>query len=209
MSTPRSLVRPAAGFTLVESLIVIAVLGIAALLGVPAFLDMLRRERLVGSAREAATLMRLARSQAVKTNRRAGVTMDFARNEVVAFADRDGSGAYEATDQVLGRYVLPNGISMFGPGDDIDGEVHNNANVGFPENADGEGTVLFSSLGAASTSGAFRFTDAGVNYLEARVDPPATGRVSVQKHAGGSDVPGNWFEQGEDGNEWEWSEEGG
>lgn len=205
-----------AGFTLLESLIVVVLLGLITLFGLPAFLDTIRKERLVGSARETATLMRLARAHAVKTNRRAGTTVDYAAREVIAFVDTDSSGDYTAgTDRVLGKMELPAGVGPFGPGDDIAGSVYTNACQGLPENGDAEGTVFFDGVGRATdgagvllgSSGAFRFTDipGGRNFLEARVDPPATGRVSVQKYFGGdASDPNNWWEQGEDGHAWEW-----
>lgn len=196
------------GFTLIEMMVVVAIMALVVLIGFPAFLEMLERMKLQNAARESASMLRLTRMEAVKKSLRAGVTMSYADRQLISFADANLNGAFDpASDRVLQRMTLPTGVEMWGPTDADSGGA--NANFGFPENGSQEGTAIFDSLGAANAAGAFRFKGADLNFLEVRVDPPATGRVTVQKWVGGNpNNEANWLEQGEGGESWEWYEEG-
>lgn len=55
-----------AGFTLIEALVVIAIIGILAALGVPSFQDMLERNRLKQVVESLKSDMQLARTRAIK-----------------------------------------------------------------------------------------------------------------------------------------------
>lgn len=204
----------AQGFTLIETLIVLALMGILMMFGMPALLEMMKRERLVGAARQATTVFRLARSEAIKRNADVGVTVDYAGGRIFAFRDLPEAdpppddvpnGEYDAGEPIVAEVTLPNGIGLFGPGDDIDGGAHANACVGFPESPADVGIVIFDGRGTASSTGAIRFTDqVGTDYLELRIETPATGRLAVQKYAGGDGAdPDSWKEQGEDSYVWE------
>jgi prepilin-type N-terminal cleavage/methylation domain-containing protein len=205
--------KAAAGFTMVEMLIVLAIIGIVVLLGLPALLAMLQRSKLTNSARETAVLMRLARIEAVKKSRQAGVTAIYADRTIIAFMDNDTNGAFGPGDEELSRTRVVNGVELRGPGDALEGDA--NAAVGganFVDTAT-HATMLFTPTGAAVDIGALRFRGAGAHFLEARVDPRATGRVSVQKYVGdpnnasaGADAT-NWFEPGENG-PWSWDDYG-
>jgi type IV fimbrial biogenesis protein FimT len=60
----------AAGFTLVELMITVAVLAIVLAIGVPSFSAMIRRNQLVSTANEISATMNLARMEAIRRNRR-------------------------------------------------------------------------------------------------------------------------------------------
>jgi type II secretion system GspH-like protein len=200
-------------------------MGIVAALGVPALLNTLNRNKLDGSAREAAVMMQAARFEAIKLGVRAGVTQDFAagfvENALISFVDLEVDGVYRpdpngngqldvGEDRLLGRYGLPRGVAFAGPGDRA-GNVHTNASTGFDEVGEA-GTVLFTSDGSAVKSGAFRFSDSRGNCLEARVEPRTTARIFVQKYDGPIPPPADpeaeaalWLEPGEGGSPWEWN----
>lgn len=203
MRQPRCAGR--AGFTLIELLVVLAVLGVAILIGYPALDKMMQRSKLEVSARQAAALMQTARFEAIRRGGTAGVKQDIATREVVAFAELDAVAGLSAGDRILNRFTLPTGVEFYGPGDVEAGTRDNaywNSDPAVPD-----GYALFGSDGAADAAAAFRFADLRGNFLETRVDPPATARVAVQKYAGSGDpsVEANWQEPGEGGEAWQWN----
>jgi len=61
------------GFTLIELMITVAIVGIVASLGVPSFQEMLHQNRASSLANELATSLNLARSEAIKRGTRVSV----------------------------------------------------------------------------------------------------------------------------------------
>ncbi len=64
-----------AGFSLIELMVTIAVLGIIATITAPNLIDMIDKRRAVGAAEEVVSLLHLARSEAIKQSRRIRVTI--------------------------------------------------------------------------------------------------------------------------------------
>lgn len=63
--TPRRPLRPQSGFSLIELLTVLAIIGVMSLVAVPAFVTMMHSNRLKSSLRQLTTDLRGARQQAV------------------------------------------------------------------------------------------------------------------------------------------------
>jgi len=82
------------GFTLLELLVVLAVLSIVMTLGVPAILDATARMRVDMAATEAATALRLARMTAVRSRTYVAVRFDPSEGAVTwaMYGDGDGDG---------------------------------------------------------------------------------------------------------------------
>lgn len=200
MRSTRRLTRPGQdGFTLIETLIVLAVIGILILITVPAFLSMLNRFKLTGTTREVAALMQAARMEAIKQNNPTQVNYDATSNSFIAFIDVDRDNTLSAADKVLANKVpMPVKVDFWGPGDGAaDGA---NAIDGWDDAPARLGPV-FNADGSADRVGAFRFRDSNDNYLEVRVATPATGRIILRKWDR-TDLA--FFQNGEDSHQWEW-----
>jgi prepilin-type N-terminal cleavage/methylation domain-containing protein len=203
--------RIQAGFSLIELVVVLAVIGLLALWGIPAFLNTLNRTRLVNSAREIATLMQVGRLEAIK---KGGLNGDL-KNRVAAVR-YDGAGTFqlvvdETPDSPTplwnpipkgGAYHLPTGVFLQAPTEAIEGAKAIDAWDTDP--TDSYPGPIFLSDGSAEIAGAFRIADTRGNYLEVRIAFPATGKVVIQKWFGGGDPDTNWYENGEGGNHWQW-----
>jgi len=171
-------------------IVVVAIVGIMATLGLPNLIRVIHRAKLDGIVRETSVLMQRARSESVRQNVPTVVKFDFATNEVVAFADVDGVAAgdpsdliynpvagerHRTTDYEIGRYRLPNLIQFQAPAADPDGPVRDFSDAG-PDKA-----ALFDPDGSIRETGSIRFADQRGNFLEVRVTPAATARIQVRK----------------------------
>lgn len=104
--------KRAAGFTLVELMIGIAVLALLMALGVPSFMNLVRNNRLVTQTNEVVTGLNLARSEAIKRGLPVSVcvssdqtdcdtgTPDWADGWIM-FVDQGTAGELDGTDEVL------------------------------------------------------------------------------------------------------------
>ena len=196
------------GFTLLEIMVVVAVIGIISLMGLPALQNMISRSKHEGAARQISMLIHRAKMEAVKQSVSTVVAIDPATDTVTAFADvnadgdfkfdPDGSADYRTTDyQIGGTFNLPSGVSF-----KFHDESTDDAKVaeGFEE-VDWSGTnvAVFNSDGSVSKVGAFHTGDLDKNFLEIRVDPQATARVEVLKWDGAE-----YLAQGDKGKTWKW-----
>lgn len=193
------------GFTLVEMLVVIAIMSIAVLLAAPYLTKQIQRSKLIGVAQQAAGLMRLARMDAIKTSRCAMVLIDPIRGQMEVLSDRDGNCRPSPPDERLSEVILPNGVSFASPCGVGAASVYRlTPRAGLPS------VAVFRGDGSAEDLGAFRFKavelgGAAPNYLEVFLGPPATARVQVRKWKGGDcDDPASWHANGEGGS-WKWS----
>jgi len=199
-----------AGFTLIEALAVLAILGIALGLGLPALSHLIARDKLESSARETAVLLRRARLEAIKRRVQTVVEADPATGAVFAYADVDGPAADDPpdlelnpvagalardTDYRIGAIDVDPSIQLAGPGAQA-------ALEGLTVNASGKRLAVFLPTGAAETAGSIRFADpAGYNHLEVRIEPAGTGRVEIRKW---NRDRAAWLGRREGGIPWEW-----
>jgi type IV fimbrial biogenesis protein FimU len=82
--------RGASGFTLVELMVIVAVLGIFASIAVPSFADLVRRNRVQSASEELYNLLQYARTEAVARGR--PITIE---------KNQGGSWLIKASDKVL------------------------------------------------------------------------------------------------------------
>jgi len=198
------------GFTLLEALVVLAVLGIALVIGLPSLTHLITRSQLEAEARETATLLQRARLEAIKRRVQTVVLADPAAGTVTAFADVDGPAAGDPpdlelnpvagelardTDYTIRTITLNARAPMAGPG----GQP---AIDGLTLDPSGNRIAVFLPTGAAASVGSLRFADvAGFNFLEVRVEPAGTGRVEIRKW---NRDRAAWLGRREGGIPWTW-----
>ena len=198
------------GFTLIEMLVVLALLMILMLLGMPSLFTAMRQAKLRGIAQETATLMRQARLDAVKSSAQAVVRIvppaPGQLGRVEAFSDANSDGLWSAGESVIGTLELPTGITFLAPPnltdkDSVEGLTVDPAGAGLPP------VAVFQHDGSVTDLGAFRFGDQTQNFLEVRVDPAATARIEVRKCRKCEDAKdtSDWYATGDGGEAWKWN----
>jgi prepilin-type N-terminal cleavage/methylation domain-containing protein len=164
-----------AGFTLVEALIVVALMGILALFSMPALFNFIERSKLEGAVRQAASQVQLARLDAIKTGGVTTVQMDVPQR-MIRVTRADG--------RQISTMTLPNGISF--------GTLAYTAEMQPNGSAGPVGMVLAPDDGFLFQSD--RNTD---NRMRVRIEPLATARTVIQKYDKDLDAyfeaPWKWY----------------
>jgi type II secretory pathway pseudopilin PulG len=188
--------------TLVELVIVLAIIVLAALIGLPALQKMIVRANLESAAEQMAGVLRQARLEAVRRSAPAVVTFDTATRQLSAFVDLNTASVatgYRGSDLLFNPEAavgLPDNARDF-----IVVQMQLSAKVrpggppadaaavdGFTDSGAGQRVVVFGADGAVRDVGAYRINDdtrdpAGLvrNFLAVRVSPATTARVQLLK----------------------------
>jgi type IV fimbrial biogenesis protein FimT len=147
------------GFTVVELVVVLAVLSIFVAIGVPNFMSWIPKYRLKSAVRDLYSNMQLAKMTAVKSNVDCTITYSTDPDQYVL------SGALSKT-VVLGDYG--SGVNFNGP-----------ANETFAAT-----TITFNSRGTSNAGYAYLSNSGNTQYF--RVSPLTSGVIKLQKWVGGS-----------------------
>lgn len=104
----RRLRRGSSGFTLIETLIVIVLIGMAAAIFMPYIQSTVRHEKLRSSVREVYSIILAARMQAVKRNTRVIVWFDLPNHRVTSWAENlPFDFVQSGTELTLAEYEVP------------------------------------------------------------------------------------------------------
>jgi len=169
------------GFSLIEIMVVIALIGLILAIGIPYFATILHRSRVDGLARELNLTVLSARLQAIKrgTNITVGLSTDpaspFGPNTAVVFNDANANGAVDAGELIRADSLDPAGhrvtLAIDAP------------EATSPSTAPVTTLIVFSPFGSVASGGdkSVYIGDRYGNTLQVRVTTAATGRVTMTK----------------------------
>lgn len=168
------LIKAKGGFTLVELMIVIAIIVIGSAIAIPAYnITIKPTAELNGAARQLYSDIQLIRLRAVSENRRYGIDFDSTSDDYIVFEDANGDFEYDAGETILKRVQFSAGLGY--------GRVSFDANYG-----SGDG-VTFTGTGVANS---FSFSTRalpspnGIVYLKNNKNPPEGRMVNVNSMGG-------------------------
>lgn len=119
--------RGESGFSFVELVVVVALLGMVVLVGMPAMQDWLERYRVRTAAQNLAATIQLQRMRAVSRNREFRIDFDQATRSYTLF-EADGGGGWNQVQQAAN--TLPMGVTFTGgAGDPIEPVFNGNDDV--------------------------------------------------------------------------------
>lgn len=188
------------GFSLVELMVIMAVMTIIAAFTYPAIAEFIHRSRIEGFCRTTSTLIVRTRLDAIKRNQPTVFRIDQVTGQGVAFVDIDNDGVFDDGERLIGQAILPDGLSFSAPNllPAVDG---------FPT-AGNDAWISFGVDGSVAQPGSIRVGDPRGNYLEIRIAPAATAKIKIRKWD--DTLPVNvdnshWYSAGEGGAPWHWN----
>jgi prepilin-type N-terminal cleavage/methylation domain-containing protein len=89
------------GFTLIEMMVVIAIVAIAATFAVPNIVGWRTKQRFLSAASDAHEAVKAARSAAIKENRQVVIQFDPANRRFTVFSDFDRDGSQDSGERTI------------------------------------------------------------------------------------------------------------
>ncbi len=169
------------GFTLVEVMVVVAILGIIAAIGTTGLLRSLPAMRLKSAARDIFSASMQAKAEAVRRGENVTILFDTANNRYLMFLDSDNDEVVDAGETVLlAATPLPDRVT-FDPNLVVNGTPHADG-VSFANNA-----LVFSPRGIPAGAGGglgggtvgLRAVDSRATVRQRTVAVSTAGRVNM------------------------------
>jgi type II secretion system protein H len=154
--------RVQGGFTMVEVMVVCAIMGISLVAALPAFLGYLQSNRVNDTAREMSGRLRLARQSAVAEGIPRIVTWDFEAGSYSIVRDDNEDGVAQNGEPRLGPFTVAEGLTL-----------ENKPGESFTVNQ-----VVFTPNGSASQTGTVVVANGAGYALELTVLAP-TGQIRL------------------------------
>lgn len=101
-----------AGFTLTELMVTISIIGILAVVSLPAYTHFLHNWQLNGEADQLAGVMRAARAAAIMKNINAVFSFDMDANTFFYFEDNDRDGSRDNSEYRSATFTLPPSVEI-------------------------------------------------------------------------------------------------
>ncbi len=189
--------RFARGFTLVELIVVIAIIGIVLAIAVPYFGGVMRRSRLYSEALQVYAPMLKARLEAVKRGNSVYVeistdTSKSSYRAATVFVDSTSGtvGEYDTSDTLIGTFPMP-------PASDSTVRI-DDANKVNPVGTAATIEYIFTPLAttsAASTSKSVYVSDTSGNVIQIAIPTATTGKPAMTKLVGSTYIapPWKWY----------------
>ncbi|HUP24928.1 MAG TPA: prepilin-type N-terminal cleavage/methylation domain-containing protein [Thermoanaerobaculia bacterium] len=179
-----------AGFTLVELLVVLALILLFTAMGFPALSRIIDQRRLTGYVQEASVALARGRAEAIQRGVPVVAEPDFDLRELRVWADVDGNLVFEpdpaatarTVDYLITRVPLPtdSDVHFWGPGNKS--PYGNKAIRDLTKITGAPNSYVFEPNGSIRDTGGLRIGDDRGNYFELRAEPRSTGRVQVLKY---------------------------
>ena len=109
--------RKKSGFTIIELMVIIAIISILATVAIPNFFAWRPKRQLSAAAKDVFSVMQYARSRALKDNVRVGLEFDPANEEYTVFLDNGaganaGNGTQDGDEPTVKSGRMPPGINL-------------------------------------------------------------------------------------------------
>ena len=106
------LMKKNSGFTLMEMMVVIGIIGITAAIAIPSILSYLPKQRLNSGARGIYSAMQYARLRAVKEKTPVSVNFNPGTDSFTVFTDANSNGIVDGADTVLKTGNMPSDVDI-------------------------------------------------------------------------------------------------
>jgi len=134
-------VKNSKGFTLIEIIIVVAIIGILTAIAIPSYINWLPNYRLKGAARDLYGAAMLAKGEAVKRNINCALTFNqtvgTVANVYIVYADANGNCEFDATEDVITQ------VQQWPQQVLLDTTQGGGDGLSFEDNGDGNPTISF------------------------------------------------------------------